>query len=42
MINPFAGGNPKPIVEVVSPNQPISDRPLLNMNFSGSKLMVAR
>jgi hypothetical protein len=42
MINPFAGGNQKPVVEVVQPNQPIGDRPLLNLNFSGSNLNIAR
>lgn len=42
MINPFEGGNPKPVVEVVAPKQPVGDRPLLNLNFSGSKLNLAR
>lgn len=42
MINPFAGGNPKPVVEVITPKQPVGDRPLLNLNFSGSKLNLAR
>ena len=42
MINPFAGGNPKPVVEAVAPKQPVSDRPLLNLIFSGSNLNMAR
>ncbi len=42
MINPFAGGNSKTVVEVVQPKQPIGDRPLLNLNFSGSNLNIAR
>lgn len=42
MINPFANGNSKTVVEVVVPKQPVSDRPLLNLNFSGSKLNLAR
>jgi len=42
MINPFAGGNQKPVVEVVAPKQPVGDRPLLNLNFSGSKMNMAR
>ena len=41
MINPFASHNPIP-VEVVEPKQPVGDRPLLNPNFSGSKLNMAR
>lgn len=42
MINPFEGGNPKHVVEVVAPKQPVGDRPLLNLNFSGSKMNMAR
>ena len=42
MINPFAGEKPKPVIEVVAPKQPVGDRPLLNLNFSGSKLNLAR
>ncbi len=42
MINPFEGGNPNPVVEVVAPKQPVGDRPLLNLNFSGSKMNMAR
>jgi hypothetical protein len=42
MINPFAGGNPKPVVEVVAPKQPDGDKPIQNLNFSGSKLNMAR
>lgn len=41
MINPFVGEKPKP-VEIVAPKQPVGDRPLLNLNFSGSKLNIAR
>jgi len=42
MINPFAGHNPKPVVEVVAPKQPVGDKPILNLNFSGSKLNISR
>lgn len=42
MINPFAGGNLNPVVEVVVPKKPVGDRPLLNLNFSGSNLNIAR
>ena len=42
MINPFASGNQKPVVEVVVPKQPVGDRPLLNLNFNGSKMNMAR
>ncbi len=42
MINPFAGHNPKPVVEVVAPKQPDGDKPILNLNFSGSKINMAR
>ena len=42
MINPFAGHNPKLVVEVVAPKQPDSDKQIQNLNFSGSKLNMAR
>lgn len=42
MINPFAGGNPKPVVEVIAPKQPVGDRPLLNLNFSSLKWFAPR
>lgn len=42
MINLFSGEKPKPVVEVVAPKQPVGDRPLLNLNFSGSKMNMAR
>ncbi len=42
MINLFEGGNLNPVVEVVVPKQPVGDRPLLNLNFSGSKMNMAR
>ena len=41
MINPFASYNPTP-VEVVEPKQPVGDRPLLNLNFNGSKWFAPR
>lgn len=42
MINPFAGGNPNPVVEVVAPKQPVGDKPIMNFNFNGSKWFAPR
>jgi hypothetical protein len=41
MINPFSGHNPK-VVEIAAPKQPVGDKPILNLNLSGSKLNMAR
>ena len=41
MINQFSPENQK-VVEIVVPKQPVGDKPILNLNFSGSKLNMAR
>ena len=42
MINPFDREKPKPVMEVVAPNQPVGDRPVPNLNFSTTNLLVLR